>query len=335
VSETSARAVKKMEKKLLRVENLTKFFPVKRKLFQKPGNPVKAVNGLTFDIYDGETLALVGESGCGKSTTGRTILRLLEPTGGKVTFQDQELFSLSKEQMRHTRKHMQIIFQDPFGSLNPRLKVKDIIAEPLIAHQIGNSHDKKQRVKELMEVVGLNEDQMNRYPHEFSGGQRQRISIARALALNPKLIVCDEAVSALDVSIQSQVLNLLQDLQVRFGLTYLFISHNLSVVHHIADRVGVMYLGKLVELGPVDSIYKQPTHPYTESLLSAIPEVNPEKQRKRILLKGDVPSPANPPSGCQFHTRCPYVQPLCSSKEPEFKEIAAGRWTACHFPLND
>lgn len=323
-----------MEKTLLRVENLTKYFPVKRKMFQKPANPVKAVNGLTFDIIDGETLALVGESGCGKSTTGRTLLRLLEPTAGKVTFQEQDIFSLSKAQMRHIRQHMQIIFQDPFGSLNPRLKIKDIIAEPLIAHQIGDSRQRLLRVKELMEVVGLNEDQIDRYPHEFSGGQRQRISIARALALNPKLIVCDEAVSALDVSIQSQVLNLLQDLQVRFGLTYLFISHNLSVVHHIADRVGVMYLGKLVELGPVDRIYKQPAHPYTESLLSAIPEVNPQKQRTRILLKGDVPSPANPPSGCQFHTRCPYVQPLCSSVEPEFKEIAAGRFTACHYPLN-
>ncbi|TDF92739.1 ABC transporter ATP-binding protein [Paenibacillus piri] len=320
---------------LLRVENLTKFFPVKRKLFQKPANPVKAVNGLTFDIYDGETLALVGESGCGKSTTGRTLLRLLEPTSGKVTFQGRDIFTLSKEQMRQVRKHMQIIFQDPFGSLNPRLKIKDIIAEPLTAHKTGSHEQNKQRVKELMEVVGLNEEQMDRYPHEFSGGQRQRISIARALALNPKLIVCDEAVSALDVSIQSQVLNLLQELQRRFGLTYLFISHNLSVVHHIADRVGVMYLGKLVELGRVDTIYNKPAHPYTQSLLSAIPEVNPERQRERIILQGDVPSPANPPSGCHFHTRCPYVQPTCSSKVPEFREIEPGHWTACHFPLQN
>lgn len=320
---------------LLRAENLKKYFPLKRQLFRKPGKLVKAVDGLTFDIYEGETLALVGESGCGKSTAGRTLLRLLEPTDGKVWFRGQNIFTLSKEQLRQLRKHMQIIFQDPYGSLNPRMKVKDIVAEPLVAHKEGNRQERMRRVKELLKVVGLNEDHMNRYPHEFSGGQRQRISIARALALNPKLIVCDEAVSALDVSIQSQILNLLKDLQKQFGLTYLFISHNLSVVHHISDRVGVMYLGKLVELGDVDVIFNSPAHPYTQALLSAIPEVRPENRRERIILQGDVPSPASPPSGCHFHTRCPYAQAKCSSVAPEFREIAAGHRVACHFPLQD
>lgn len=320
-------------KPLVSIQHLSKFFPVKKGLFRKQGNPVKAVNDLSLDIYDGETLAIVGESGCGKSTVGRTMLRLLEPTAGRVLYEDKDLFALNGEQMRQMRQHMQIIFQDPFGSLNPRLRVKDIIAEPLVAHKVGSSSERMKRVKELMEVVGLNAEQADRYPHEFSGGQRQRISIARALSLNPKLIVCDEAVSALDVSIQSQVLNLLEDLQQQFGLTYLFISHNLSVVHHLADRVGVMYLGKLVELSGVEELYRRPAHPYTEALLSAIPEPRPEHRRDRIVLQGDVPSPANPPSGCPFHVRCPHAQPDCSRNVPEFREIASGRWVACHYPL--
>ncbi|WP_207671363.1 ABC transporter ATP-binding protein [Paenibacillus cymbidii] len=318
---------------LVQVEGLSKHFATERKLFGKPAGTVKAVNGLTFDIRDGETFALVGESGCGKSTASRLILRLLDPTSGTVKFQGNDLFALSRKRMREMRRHMQIIFQDPFGSLNPRMKIQDIIAEPLVAHREGNAAARLRRVKELMQIVGLSEEMLQRYPHEFSGGQRQRISIARALALQPKLVVCDEAVSALDVSIQAQVLNLLQELQQRFGLTYLFVSHNLSVVHHIADRVGVMYLGRLVELGEVDAIFNQPAHPYTQALLSAIPEIEPERRRERILLQGDLPSPTNPPSGCPFHTRCPYAQPRCETTEPMFRETADGHWSACHYPL--
>lgn len=317
---------------LVRVEQLTKYFPLKRKLGRKPdGAAVKAVNGLTFEIYDGETLALVGESGCGKSTTGRTMLRLLEPTGGEVWFQGQNLFRLTKEELRQMRRQMQIIFQDPFGSLNPRMRVRDIVAEPLVAFGQGSPRERLERVRELLDIVGLSGEQMERYPHEFSGGQRQRISIARALALNPKLIVCDEAVSALDVSVQSQVLNLLEDLQARFGLSYLFISHNLSVVYHIADRVGVMYLGKLVELAPVDALFARPAHPYTQALLSAVPETTAERRRERILLHGDVPSPASPPPGCAFHTRCPHATERCREEEPLFREIVDGHQAACHY----
>ncbi|XID92679.1 ABC transporter ATP-binding protein [Paenibacillaceae bacterium WGS1546] len=322
-----------MKEPLVRIENLSKFFPVKKGMFRKKSNPVKAVNRLSLDLYEGETLAIVGESGCGKSTFGRTMLRLMEPTEGKVWYQGQDLFSLSGDRLRNMRRHMQIIFQDPFGSLNPRMRVQEIIAEPLVAHGLGNHKQRMERVQELMEVVGMNAEQMNRYPHEFSGGQRQRISIARALSLNPKLIVCDEAVSALDVSIQSQVLNLLQDLQSRYGLTYLFISHNLSVVRYLADRVGVMYLGKIVELGNGDDVYDSPAHPYTQALLSAIPEPHPENRRERIILQGDVPSPANPPSGCAFHVRCPYAQPECSRQVPELREVRPGHWVSCHFHL--
>lgn len=321
-----------MKETLMRVENLTKYFPLQKKWMHEK-KYVKAVDGISFDVYDGETLALVGESGCGKSTIGRTMMRLIEATSGKVIFQDQDIFNLSRGDIRKLRKNMQIVFQDPFGSLNPRMKVKDIIAEPLNAHGIGSRKDRIKRVKELMEIVGLNAEQLDRYPHEFSGGQRQRISIARALAINPKLIVCDEAVSALDVSIQSQILNLLEDLQNEFGLTYLFISHDLNVVHHIADRVGVMYLGKLMELGDVDQIYNSPLHPYTEALLSAIPNPDPGHQRERIILEGDVPSPSSPPQGCRFHTRCPYAEAQCRVVEPAFREIESGHWAACHYPL--
>ena len=323
-----------MKTKLMTAENLTKHFPIKGGLTKRTVNYVKAVDDVSFDIYKGETLGLVGESGCGKTTTGRTLIRLMEPTSGKVWYRDKDIFELSKKEMRQLRKEIQIIFQDPFGSLNPSLKVKEIIEEPLIAHRVGSKAERLERVKQLMDVVGLNEEQLDRFPHEFSGGQRQRISIARALALNPKLIVCDEAVSALDVSIQSQILNLLEELQDKFGLTYLFISHDLSVVNHISDRVGVMYLGKIVELGDVDTLFESPAHPYTQSLLSAIPEPDPELKRERIILKGDVPSPSNPPSGCRFHTRCPLAQPKCKEVVPEFREISSGNWVACHYPLN-
>jgi oligopeptide/dipeptide ABC transporter ATP-binding protein len=322
-------------KTLVEVSGLKKYFPVRKGMFSRDRRVVKAVDGVSFTIREGETLALVGESGCGKSTTGRMILRLIEPTAGKVTFDGRDLLALPARQVRELRKDMQIVFQDPFGSLNPRLKVKDIIGEPLRAQRIGSRKERLNEVKRLLEVVGLSPGHADRYPHEFSGGQRQRISIARALALSPKLVVCDEAVSALDVSVQAQILNLLEDLQRDFGLTYLFISHNLSVVHHLSDRVGVMYLGKLVELGPVDRIFAQPAHPYTQALLSAIPEPKVGGQRERIVLQGDVPSPVNPPSGCRFHTRCPYARPDCRAQDPEFRELADGRHVACHYPLTE
>lgn len=322
-----------MKTKLMTAENLTKHFPIKGGLTKRTVNYVKAVDDVSFDIYEGETLGLVGESGCGKTTTGRMLIRLMEPTSGKVWYRDKDIFELSKKEMRQLRKEIQIIFQDPFGSLNPSLKVKEIIEEPLIAHHVGSKTERLERIKELIEVVGLNEEQLDRYPHAFSGGQRQRISIARALALNPKLIVCDEAVSALDVSIQSQILNLLEELQDKFNLTFLFISHDLSVVNHISDRVGVMYLGKLVELGDVNTLFESPAHPYTKSLLSAIPQPDPELKQERIVLKGDVPSPSNPPFGCRFHTRCPFAQAKCKEVEPEFREISPGNWVACHYPL--
>ena len=317
---------------LLEVVNLKKYFPIyKGIVVQKHVGDVKAVDGVSFDIRRGETLGMVGESGCGKSTIGRTILRLLEPTEGKVTFEGRVLNDLSGEEMRKMRSEMQMIFQDPYASLNPRMRVGDIIGEPILIHGTSNREEREKRVRKLPDVVGLSPYHGARYPHEFSGGQRQRIGIARALSVNPKLIVCDEPVSALDVSIQAQVINLLEDLQKEFNLTYLFIAHDLSVVKHTSDRVVVMYLGKMVELSESKELYKNPLHPYTIALLSAIPVPDPTVKRDRIILKGDVPSPVNPPSGCHFHTRCPKVQEICKQQDPEFKDIGKGHYVACHF----
>jgi oligopeptide transport system ATP-binding protein len=320
-------------KNLVEVRNLKKYFPITRGMFvQREVGAVRAVDGLSFDIRDGETLGLVGESGCGKSTTGRTILQLHKATEGKVKFEGKELTELSGDALRLARRDFQMIFQDPYASLNPRFTVESIIAEPLEVHNIGNGKERHIRVKELMELVGLNPSMNNRYPHEFSGGQRQRIGVARALALNPKFIVADEPISALDVSIQAQVVNLLEELQDKLGLTYLFIAHDLSMVRHIADRTAVMYLGKIVELAEKDELYNNPLHPYTQALLSAVPIPDPKKERKRqrIILTGDVPSPANPPTGCNFNPRCPVAIDICSEVDPEWREISAGHWVACH-----
>ncbi|ATF13176.1 dipeptide ABC transporter ATP-binding protein [Brevibacillus sp. AG] len=318
-------------KPLLEVRGLKKYFPIRSGLLKKVTNHVKAVDDLSFTVATGETLGIVGESGCGKSTTGRAILRLLEPTGGEVIFQGENLAALSPNEMRMKRKDLQIIFQDPFASLNPRMTVGEIIEEPMIIFELyETSKERKEKVAELMQVVGLKSENSERFPHEFSGGQRQRIGIARALALNPKLIVADEPVSALDVSIQSQVLNLMRDLQKQYGLTYIFISHNLSVVKHFCDRIGVMYLGRMVELAPKNALYEEPLHPYTRSLLSAVPIAKPKMKRERIILTGDVPSPANPPSGCTFHTRCPDCMEICKTDKPEFQSMGDGRYVACH-----
>ena len=316
---------------LLKVRNLKKYFPVRGGLFSKVIGYVQAVDGVSFDIKRGETLGLVGESGCGKTTTGRTILRLLEPTAGEVTFEGENIFKLDQEKLRKTRRNVQIIFQDPFGSLNPRMTVGDIVGESLLIHRIANDKkEKEERVRDLLETVGLNVGHIRRYPHEFSGGQRQRIGIARALALNPKLIVCDEPVSALDVSIQAQVINLLENLQEQFKLTYLFIAHDLSVVKHISDRVAVMYLGKIVELSATLNLYDNPQHPYTEALLSAVPIPDPTLKKQRIVLEGDVPSPFKPPTGCRFHPRCKYSKSVCSQEEPELIDIGNEHYVACH-----
>ena len=316
---------------LLEVTNLKKYFPIKGGVFSRTIGFVYAVDDVSFTVNKGETLGLVGESGCGKSTTGRTILRLIEPTDGKIHFEGQDVTALDKNAMRSLRREMQIIFQDPYASLNPRMTVGSIIGEPLEIHKIARGSEKTERVASLLQKVGLRAEDMRKYPHEFSGGQRQRIGIARALALNPKLIVCDEPVSALDVSIQAQVINLLEDLQEEFGLSYLFIAHNLNVVEHISNRVAVMYLGQIVELASDANLYNDPQHPYTEALLSAVPIPDPTVKKSRIILEGDVPSPIDPPSGCHFHTRCMYKEKICEEEAPEFKHIGGGHWVACHF----
>lgn len=311
---------------LVSVRGLVKHFPV-----EGSDDVVRAVDGVSFDIFAGETLGLVGESGCGKSTVGRCVLRLIEPTAGQVIFEDQDILALDRKSMRRLRREMQIIFQDPYASLNPRMKVRDIIGEPLVIHKEAGPRpgDLKDEVANLMKRVGLDPDYMTRYPHEFSGGQRQRIGVARALALNPKLIVADEPVSALDVSVQAQVVNLLQELQEEFKLTYLFISHGLAVVEHISTRVAVMYLGRIVEIADATELYAQPLHPYTQALLSAIPIPDPKQKRKRIILQGDVPTPINPPSGCRFRTRCPLAIEECAHIDPELREVAPGHHVAC------
>ncbi len=321
---------------ILEVKDLKLHFPIHRGLLQRVVGHVKAVDGVSFKLRDGEVLGLVGESGCGKTTVGRTILRLYDPTSGEIWYQRKNgerinLASINQKQMKPLRRDMRMIFQDPFSSLNPRLTVKDIISEPLEIHGIARGKAAEKRVAELMESVGLNPALMRRYPHEFSGGQRQRIGLARTLSLNPRLIVADEPVSALDVSVQAQVLNLLQELQTRLGLTLIFVAHDLSVVEHISDRIAVMYVGKIVEMADTDALLRDPKHPYTEALLSAIPPADPDIKVDRIQLKGEVPSPANPPSGCIFHTRCRYVQEVCSQKVPELAEVEPGHFASCHF----
>lgn len=317
---------------LLKVENLKMHFPINRGILQRRVGDVKAVDGISFEIFEGETLGLVGESGCGKTSAGRAILRLYDVTDGSIVLNGVEISKLGGEQLRKLRPEMQMIFQDPQASLNPRMTVSAIIAEPLVEHRNMSKSERLERVHELMDAVGLSRDFARRFPHEFSGGQRQRIGIARALALNPKFIVCDEPIAALDVSIQAQVVNLLEDLQEKLGLTYLFISHDLSMIRHLANRVAVMYLGKIVELAPRDALYSDPKHPYTQALLSAVPEANPaaEVDRNRIILQGDVPSPSNPPKGCNFCTRCPQVMDVCKQIEPEYLELEGGHFVACH-----
>ena len=318
---------------LLRVENLVKHFPIMRGIFQKQVGAVRAVDDVSFEVKRGETLGLVGESGCGKSTTGRAVLQLHRPTSGSVYYDGVDLVKLKGEELRKMRRKIQMIFQDPYASLNPRMTVGEIIREPLLVHNVATEADANDRVKQLLELVRLNPSFATRYPHEFSGGQRQRIGIARALALQPSFIVCDEPISALDVSIQAQVVNLLEELQDKFGLTYLFIAHDLSMVRHISDRVAVMYLGVVVEMATRDELFKNPLHPYTQALLSAVPIPDPVKEstRKRTILVGDVPSPANPPSGCRFRTRCPIAEPICAEKRPEFREVKPGHFAACFF----
>ncbi|MEO2075888.1 MAG: dipeptide ABC transporter ATP-binding protein [Bacillus sp. (in: firmicutes)] len=320
-----------MAEKLLQVENLKKWFPVEGdKLFTKSTSVVKAVDDISFHIDKGETLGLVGESGCGKSTAGRVILRLIEATEGRILIENEDIRALTSKNLKQKRKDMQIVFQDPYASLNPRLKVEQILEEPMAIHLDISKKERKERVKQIMQDVGLNHAYIDRYPHEFSGGQRQRIGIARALAVNPKLIIMDEPVSALDVSVQAQVLNLIQDLQKKYGLTYLFITHNLGVVKHISNRIAVMYLGKIVEITDRDEFFENAKHPYSQALLSAIPRPDPKLKRQRIILNGDIPSPVNPPEGCRFHTRCPYVMEECRSISPELKDTGNGHWVACH-----
>ncbi|MBA4535655.1 dipeptide ABC transporter ATP-binding protein [Bacillus aquiflavi] len=319
-----------MSSPLLQVSNLKKHFPIKGGVFGKQFGTVRAVDGLTFTVYKGETLGLVGESGCGKSTTGKLLLRLHEPTAGEILFENENILTFSQEKMRKVRRQMQMVFQDPYASLNPRHNVEKILEEPLIVHGIGTKEERKKRVKHMLEVVGLSSYHAKRYPHQFSGGQRQRIGIARALMTHPKLIIADEPVSALDVSIQSQVLNLLQDLQKEYDLTYIFIAHDLSVVRHISDRVGVMYLGHIVEVAESEAVYKNPLHPYTKALLSAVPIPDPTYQKERVVLKGDLPSPSNPPRGCAFHTRCSECMDICKEEKPQLQQLEHGHYVACH-----
>ncbi|RIU94545.1 ABC transporter ATP-binding protein [Oceanobacillus picturae] len=319
-------------KPLLEVKNLKKHFPTKgTSLFSRNKDMVKAVDGISFTVKAGETLGLVGESGCGKSTAGRSILKLTEPTEGQLIYKGEDITAFRGERMRKLRQEMQLIFQDPYASLNPRKTIEQIITEPMKIFQM-EKVARKQKLDRLLDVVGLSSYHKSRYPHEFSGGQRQRIGIARSLALDPELVICDEPVSALDVSIQAQVINLLEELQEEFKLTYIFIAHDLSVIHHISDRVAVMYLGELVEIGEAAEVYKSPKHPYTQALLSAVPKANPHQEKERIILKGDLPSPANPPKGCKFHTRCPFAEAICRSEKPTMKQVSlTGQMAACHF----
>ncbi|MFQ6087330.1 MAG: ABC transporter ATP-binding protein [Candidatus Methanofastidiosia archaeon] len=316
---------------LIEVERLKKYFPIKGGVFSRVIGYVHAVDDISFYIEKGETLGMVGESGCGKTTVGRTILRLVEPTEGKIYFEGKDLGNLDNETLRIMRRNMQMVFQDPFSSLNPRMTIKNIVGEPFVIQNLYNGKELKERVLELLDTVGLKPEHLNRYPHEFSGGQRQRICVARALALNPKFIVLDEPTSALDVSVQAQVLNMLQDLQRNMNLTYLFISHNLSIIKHISDIVAVMYVGKIVEMCGVDELFSNHLHPYTKALLSAIPNPDPDFQQEEIILKGDVPSPSNPPPGCRFHPRCPFAQKVCTKEEPKLLEEVNRHFVACHF----
>ncbi len=319
-----------MPEPLLEVRDLSRHFPVRRGVFGRAAGQVRAVDGVSLDIGEGEVLGLVGESGCGKTTLGRCVLRLIEPTAGTIRFAGRDITRLSRRELRPLRREMQAVFQDPYSSLNPRLTVGSALGEALAIHRLARGAQARARVAELLELVGLAPDHARRYPHEFSGGQRQRVGVARALAVNPRLIVADEPVSALDVSIQAQIVNLLQDLQRKLGLAYLFIAHDLSVVEHLSDRVAVMYLGRIVELAAAEELYRAPRHPYTVSLLSAIPEPDPARGRNRVILEGDVPSPANPPSGCHFRTRCPVRMDICAEVDPEWRDVATEHWVACH-----
>jgi oligopeptide/dipeptide ABC transporter ATP-binding protein len=331
--EAPLKAASAASEPLLQVRGLKKYYPVKQGMFGWRSGQVKAVDGLDFVVMPGETLGIVGESGCGKSTMGQMVTCLLEPTEGEVRFQGKSLFSLGAEELRRTRRHLQMVFQDPYSSLNPRMRIFDIIAEPLQVHQIARGSKLREEVHRLLDIVGLGAHLADRYPHEFSGGQRQRVGIARALALNPKLIVCDEPISALDVSIQAQILNLLKDLQQQFDLTYIFIAHGLPSIKHISDRIAVMYLGKIVELATRDELFTRTKHPYTEALLAAVPIPDPLLRRERTPLSGELPNPANPPRGCAFHPRCPYATELCQSNAPALLEVAPGHLAACHYPL--